>query len=203
MPNRFTVDASQGSWLGRRAFLAGGMSALAAVPAFAQGRTDADATGILRQLAPQDRVGRVPGRAVRRAPRRVVDVTISHGGVREVVRIDLSRRVEITVFFANDSTELGAGAQRALFHLATALRDDILADQNFLVAGHTNTVGDRLYNIELSAGRALAVRNWLVGVGGVGSERLITHGFGPDMLRNPSNPASPVNRRVEIIALDA
>lgn len=203
MPNRFTDDGARGNWICRRAFLAGGLGALAAGPALSQGRTDADATSILRQLAPQDRVGRVPGRPVRRAPRRVVDVTISHGGVREVVRIDLSRRVEITVFFANDSTDLGTGAQRALFQLATALRDDILADQNFLVAGHTNTVGARLYNIELSAGRALAVRNWLVGVGGVGSERLITHGFGPDMLRNAANPASPINRRVEIIALDA
>lgn len=203
MPISFDDEGGRQGLLGRRAFLAGGLSACAAGPAFAQGRTDADATGILRQLAPQDRLGRVPGRTARRAPRRVVDVTISHGGVREVVRIDLSRRVEVTVFFANNSTELGSGAQRALFQLAAALRDDVLADQSFLVAGHTNTVGDRLHNIELSAGRALAVRDWLVRVGGVGPDRLITHGFGPDMLRNPASPASPVNRRVEIIALDA
>jgi flagellar motor protein MotB len=56
--------------------------------------------------------------------------------------------------------------------------------------------------MELSAGRALSVREWLVAIGGIPAGRLLTHGFGPDMLRNASNPTSAVNRRVEIIAID-
>jgi outer membrane protein OmpA-like peptidoglycan-associated protein len=190
--------------LTRRSLIAGAAMLLAG-PALAQGQTDQGATNILRQLAPQDRVGRIGGGGapVRRPARRVVTVVIDHGGVRETVRLDLSRRIEITVFFDNDSTALRTSAQRALFQLASALNNDILADQTFLIAGHTNAVGPRDYNLELSAGRALAVRDWLTSVGGVGGSRLYTHGFGFDMLRNASNPTSPVNRRVEIIALDA
>lgn len=167
----------------------------AAAPALAQ--TDQAATDILRSLAPHDRR---PGGGRRRAAvtRRV---RTRSAGVVQDIEIDLSRRVEVTVFFANDSTELRAGAQNALLRLALALRDPILADQQFLIAGHTNTVGAHDYNVELSHDRAAAVRNWLIAYGQVDGNRLQAHGFGPDMLRNPRNPTSPVNRRVEVIAI--
>lgn len=206
MPS-FDQSQMKGDGLLSRRFFIGTAAAFCAGPAFAQGATDGAATNILRQLAPQDRIGRIGGgggggAVVRRPPRRVVNVTIIHGGVREVVRLDFSRRLEITVFFDIDSTALRAGAQRALFDLAAALRNEILADQTFLIAGHTDAVGSRDYNLDLSAGRAASVRNWLTSIGGVDGGRLYAHGFGPDMLRNAANPASPVNRRVEIIALD-
>jgi outer membrane protein OmpA-like peptidoglycan-associated protein len=200
-----SIRTEAGEPLVSRRWLLAGAATLLASPALAQGRTDQGATNILRQLAPQDRLGRIGGGGapVRRPARRIVTVIIDHGGVRESVRLDLSRRIEITVFFDNDSTDLRTSAQRALFQLASALNNDILADQSFLVAGHTNAVGSRDYNLDLSAGRALAVRDWLTSVGGVPGNRLYTHGFGFDMLRNAANPASPVNRRVEIIGLDA
>lgn len=183
--------------LTRRTF--GGLALIlplvAAMPALAQ--TDQAATDILRSLAPHDRR---PGGARRSAPV-TRHVRTRRGGVSQEIVIDISRRVEVTVFFANDSTELRPGAQNALTRLAIALRDPLLADQSFLVAGHTNTVGDYDYNVELSHARAAAVRNWLISVGGIDGNRLRPHGFGPDMLRNPRNPTSPVNRRVEIIAI--
>lgn len=166
---------------------------LGSVPALAQ--TDQAATNILRSLAPHDRS---PGRRSAPVTRRVR--TRSSGVVQEI-EIDLSRRVEVTVFFANDSAALRPGAQQALLRLAVALRDPILADQRFLIAGHTSQDGDYDYNVALSQDRAASVRNWLMGYGGVDGGRLQPHGFGPDMLRNPRNPYSPVNRRVEIIAI--
>lgn len=169
---------------------------LAAVPALAQ--TDQAATSILRSLAPHDRR---PGGGARRSapvPRRV---RTRSGGVVQEIEIDLSRRVEVTVFFDNDSAALRPGAQQALLRLALALRDPILVDQSFLIAGHTSQDGAYDYNVELSQDRAASVRSWLVGYGGVDGNRLQSHGFGPDMLRNPRNPYSPVNRRVEVIAI--
>lgn len=163
---------------------------LASVPALAQ--TDQAATNILRSLAPHDRS---PGRRSAPVTRRIR--TRSYGEVE----IDLSRRVEVTVFFANNSAALRPGAQQALSRLAVALRDPILADQRFLIAGHTSQDGDYDHNVALSQDRAASVRNWLMGYGGVDGGRLQPHGFGPDMLRNPRNPYSPVNRRVEIIAI--
>lgn len=167
---------------------------LAAVPALAQ--TDQAATNILRSLAPHDRR---PG-ARRSAPvtRRV---RTRSGGVVQEIEIDLSRRVEVTVFFDNNSAALRRGAQQSLLRLALALRDPILADQQFLIAGHTSQDGPYDHNVELSQDRAGAVRDWLISYGEVNGSRLQAHGFGPDMLRNPRDPYSPINRRVEIIAV--
>jgi outer membrane protein OmpA-like peptidoglycan-associated protein len=206
-------DDTHAGLISRRLFVGGALATLTPGWAMAQGRTDSESTNILRQLAPQDRLPQISGQrgggagaarpAPRRPARRVVTVIIRERGIVEEIRVDLSRRVEITVFFDNDSTDLRFSAVRSLNALAVALQDPILADQNFLIAGHTNTVGARDYNVTLSAGRALSVRDWLISAGGVTSNRLYWHGFGPDMLRSPSNPTSPVNRRVEIIALDA
>lgn len=164
---------------------------LAAVPALAQ--TDQAATNILRSLAPHDRR---PGARSAPVTRRIR----TRSGANEIV-IDLSRRVEITVFFDNNSSVLRPGAQQSLMRLAVALRDPILADQRFLIAGHTSQDGPYDHNVALSQDRAAAVRDWLISYGDVSGHRLQVHGFGPDMLRNPRNPFSPVNRRVEIIAV--
>jgi outer membrane protein OmpA-like peptidoglycan-associated protein len=172
---------------------------LGALPAQAQ--TDQGATNILRSLAPHDRVpgsggGRVVVRRTAPVPRRV-----RPRGYGQDVVIDLTRRVEVTVFFDNDSSVLRRGAEATLRRLADALRDPILIDQRFLIAGHTSADGDYDYNVELSRERASVVRDWLVSYGGIDSGRLVAHGFGPDMLRNPRSPYSPVNRRVEVIAI--
>lgn len=172
---------------------------LSAVPALAQ--TDQGATNILRSLAPHDRVpgsggGRVVVRRTAPVPRRV-----RPRGYGQDVVIDLTRRVEVTVFFDNDSSVLRRGAEATLWRLADALRDPILLDQRFLIGGHTSADGDYDYNVELSRERASVVRDWLVSYGGIDSGRLVAHGFGPDMLRNPRSPYSPVNRRVEVIAI--
>jgi outer membrane protein OmpA-like peptidoglycan-associated protein len=172
---------------------------LSAVPALAQ--TDQGATNILRSLAPHDRVpgsggGRVVVRRTAPVPRRV-----RPRGYGQDVVIDLTRRVEVTVFFDNDSSVLRRGAEATLRRLADALRDPILLDQRFLIGGHTSADGDYDYNVELSRERASVVRDWLVSYGGIDSGRLVAHGFGPDMLRNPRSPYSPVNRRVEVIAI--
>jgi outer membrane protein OmpA-like peptidoglycan-associated protein len=171
---------------------------LSAVPALAQ--TDQAATSILRSLAPHDRAQQAGGRVVVRRAAPVRRRVQTRGGYGEI-EIDLSRRVEVTVFFDNDSAALRAGAEATLLRLALALRHPILADQHFLIAGHTSADGAYDYNVELSQERAAAVRNWLVSYGEIASGRLAAHGFGPDMLRNPRNPYSPVNRRVEVIAI--
>lgn len=182
---------------------------LAAVPAVAQ--TDAAATSILRSLAPHDRGqvsgggsssgGSSRGRVAARPRRPVLHRFRTRGGFAQEIEIDLSRRVEVTVFFENNSAELLPSAQSALLRLALALRHPILINEHFLIAGHTSADGDYGHNIELSQDRAAAVRSWLVGYGEIASSRLVAHGFGPDMLRNPRNPYSPVNRRVEVIAI--
>jgi outer membrane protein OmpA-like peptidoglycan-associated protein len=176
----------------RRLILAAGPAALALAATGALAQTDGELTRMLRELAPHDR----PGAARRKAaPRRLV-----LRGQRSVT-VDMSRRVDITVFFDLNSANLRPDARITLLRLGRALNDPILADQNFLIAGHTSADGDYDFNVALSHDRANSVRDWLIAYGDVSSGRLTANGFGPDLPRNPSNPASPVNRRVEVIAL--
>ncbi len=179
--------------LARRSLLVGAPAAalaLCALPAAAQ--TDNELTRVLRELAPHDR----PGAARRRAaPRRLV----LRG--QRAVTVDMSRKVDITVFFDLNSANLRPDARITLLRLARALNNPILADQNFLIAGHTSADGDYDFNVALSHDRANSVRDWLIAYGDVAGGRLTANGFGPDLPRNAANPAAPINRRVEIIAL--
>jgi outer membrane protein OmpA-like peptidoglycan-associated protein len=161
-------------------------------------QSDNEMTRMLRDLAPHDRAP--AGTAPRR--RTAVKRQLRLRGGAGYVTVDISRRVEVTVFFDLNSAELRAGSQIALDRLSQVLNNPILLDQQFLIAGHTSADGDYDFNVALSHDRANSVRNWLIGQGAIASPRLTANGFGPDMLRNPSNPASPINRRVEVIAID-
>jgi outer membrane protein OmpA-like peptidoglycan-associated protein len=151
-------------------------------------------TNILRQLAPHDR--RAAGAPARRAAPR--QLRTRRGGS---VTVDWNRRLEITVFFDVNSAALRPDSRLSLLRLARALNDPLLLGESFIIAGHTSADGDYQFNVELSDERAQSVREWLIAVGEVAAPRLQASGFGPDLLRDSRNPASSVNRRVEIIAL--
>ena len=108
-------------------------------------------------------------------------------------------RVDLEVNFAFGSAELTADAVELLATLAEALEKDRLDDQRFLVVGHTDAVGDQRANQALSEARADAVRRHLVEVHRISPERLKARGCGERMLRDPGDPESPRNRRVEVI----
>lgn len=72
--------------------------------------------------------------------------------------------------------------------------------QNVLIEGHTDTIGDDSYNQELSARRAEAVKLALV-MKGVATERVVTRGLGESSpkVANIGKLARLSNRRIEII----
>jgi outer membrane protein OmpA-like peptidoglycan-associated protein len=179
--------------LGRRAFVLGASALAIAGPAAAQ--TDGDLTRVLRELAPHDRAPRAGGRPRAAAPRQL---RTRSGGT---IIVDYSRKVDITVFFDLNSSEVRPDGRATLLRLGRALNNPILADQTFLIAGHTSADGDYAYNVQLSHDRANSVRDWLIAYAEVAPGRLSANGFGPDLPRNPRQPDSPANRRVEIIAV--
>jgi MYXO-CTERM domain-containing protein len=67
------------------------------------------------------------------------------------------------------------------------------------VEGHTDSKGSRGHNTRLSDRRAAAVREWLVGIGGVDAARLEAHGYGPSqpVADNHTEEGRARNRRVE------
>ncbi|WP_146010336.1 OmpA family protein [Acidimangrovimonas sediminis] len=68
--------------------------------------------------------------------------------------------------------------------------------QVFLVEGHSDAVGDRASNLALSDARAEAAAQVLVQEYGVPPENLVTQGYGESDLKEQTQGASAVNRRI-------
>jgi outer membrane protein OmpA-like peptidoglycan-associated protein len=109
--------------------------------------------------------------------------------------------VDLEIFFAYDSDEIGAEALPPLRTLGQALKDASLADDAFLIAGHTDAKGGQRFNLDLSRRRAEAVRRFLVANFGIAETRLVAKGFGFAHPKNSSAPLSAENRRVQIVNL--
>ena len=102
-----------------------------------------------------------------------------------------------TVQFPSDSNEFSPAAYALLNNIIDiALR---YHDLEILIAGYTDSVGDLVYNKQLSSFRATVVKSYLVGHG-VESERIFVSGMGPDnpIADNDTPEGRQLNRRVEI-----
>ena len=111
--------------------------------------------------------------------------------------------IDLDIRFRIGSAELAASSTHQLDELAAAMRTQALAEQRFRIAGHTDATGSAAYNLVLSRRRAAAVKAYLVDRHGIAAARLETVGWGEDRLKDPLNPDSGVNRRVEVVALGA
>ncbi len=109
--------------------------------------------------------------------------------------------VALDVKFALNSAKLSDDAKDLIKQVALAINSDQLGHSRFLLEGHTDTTGKPDYNLALSKMRANAVRDELITTYNVKPARLQTRGRGQDNLLDPSNPQSPVNRRVLIVNL--
>lgn len=112
--------------------------------------------------------------------------------------------VSLTVQFASGSASLTPAARRALNELGSALSSPDLASFRFLIEGHTDTVGAAGMNLDLSASRAAAVRQYLISQFGIDATRLEAVGRGESdlLIRTPDETPEARNRRVQIINLD-
>jgi outer membrane protein OmpA-like peptidoglycan-associated protein len=109
------------------------------------------------------------------------------------------RTIILTVNFEFDSYVLRPDAVALLVNVASAMTDQSMAGTRFEINGHTDIIGRLDYNIALSQLRAQAVMQFLASRG-VPIANMKPQGFGPLQLLDPAHPASPVNRRVEIVA---
>lgn len=108
----------------------------------------------------------------------------------------------LQVTFDFGRADIGGDGARVLSGIASImLRDSQLVVE---VRGHTDEEGSAVFNQTLSESRALAVRDFLVGLGVPGAQ-LRTAGFGEQipLLRCGSEECRSANRRVEFFTLDA
>jgi OmpA-OmpF porin, OOP family len=109
--------------------------------------------------------------------------------------------VNLSVQFATGSAELTPEAIQTLSSLGRALSDRSLASFRFRIEGHTDTVGTREYNKDLSDRRAAAVVEYLANTFQVDRGRVQAIGLGEDGLLVPTADQTPEarNRRVQVV----
>jgi outer membrane protein OmpA-like peptidoglycan-associated protein len=106
--------------------------------------------------------------------------------------------VHFILYFKSDSVELLPDSEMLLPDIIAAIGQH--AARHISVVGHTDTLGDKRYNLQLSRQRAEAVKNGLV-AGGVAEEILevTSHGEENPVVKTADNVGNAQNRRVEVV----
>ena len=115
--------------------------------------------------------------------------------VKREVR-NLLKKAMSGIQFENGKATIKKNSYKILNDIAKIFIDN--TDYIVEVQGHTDNVGKRDYNIDLSERRAQAVRTYLIEKG-VPATRLSAHGYGPDVpiADNKTKEGRAKNRRVE------
>lgn len=104
-----------------------------------------------------------------------------------------------SITFEFNSDQLTEQGKTTLNELGAALTSEQLQGYGFDLQGHTDAVGSSEYNLALSKRRADSVKRYLTAQFQIDGSRLKTVGKGETDLKDPSQPASEANRRVQII----
>lgn len=109
--------------------------------------------------------------------------------------------VDLEIFFEYNSAQITPKSVAVLDTLGRALSDARLAEDAFLIAGHTDAKGAADYNLALSQRRAESVRQYLIGKFRIDASKLVAKGYASQHLKNAGAPLAAENRRVQIVNL--
>lgn len=112
-----------------------------------------------------------------------------------------SPSIDIEVFFDFNSAAISEKSKASLTSLGVALQDPALKQATVMVAGHTDAKGKATYNQRLSERRAASVRKYLVDSFNVDPNRFVVVGYGPERLKDTTQPFAEINRRVQVVNL--
>ena len=121
--------------------------------------------------------------------------TITAGAPRAAVG-----RADLRVSFVTGSAELTDAGRREAEKFMTALAAPSLAAKKFRIEGHTDSVGSRDFNVDLSKRRAQAVVEYLAAKGADRS-RFNVIGYGFDKPVAGLDASAGANRRVEVVLI--
>jgi len=107
------------------------------------------------------------------------------------------RSSNLSVGFVTGSAALDASGLRQAKALLEALKGPKLTGKKVVVAGHTDNVGNREYNLDLSQRRAQTMVDYLA-QNGVDRATLTAKGYGFDKPLPGTSAANGANRRVEV-----
>src|SRR5579871_1640855 len=110
--------------------------------------------------------------------------------------------IDLEINFDYNSAEISAKSLAAVQALGRALTNPELKGSTFIVAGHTDAAGTDGYNQDLSERRADSIKRYLMDNYHIASPDLVTVGYGKTKLKDPNQPLSEVNRRVQVVNME-
>lgn len=116
----------------------------------------------------------------------------------EALAIQPQPPVHFILYFEKDSTQLRPSSVAMLTDILSTIQAG--QSEHISVVGHSDTLGDKAYNLSLSMRRATAVKQRLVQKGI--DEALIditSHGEENPLVKTADNVSNPKNRRVEVV----
>jgi OOP family OmpA-OmpF porin len=118
-----------------------------------------------------------------------------------VVVTDREIRITQQIHFEFDKDVIRSESYATLDAIAEVMRKN--SEMRIEVEGHTDNRGPANYNVRLSERRAASVRKYLASHG-VGADRLVSHGFGPNrpLVPNDTEQNRALNRRVQFIRIE-
>ncbi|MEZ5471353.1 MAG: OmpA family protein [Marinicella sp.] len=106
--------------------------------------------------------------------------------------------ISLPIQFEFGSAELTNEGAEILSKAAQAMNSPELVMLNFIIEGHTDSIGSKEYNLVLSEKRAQSAKNQLI-LRGVKSDRLVALGYGEQKPIESVDKIDPSQRRVEIV----
>lgn len=107
-------------------------------------------------------------------------------------------RADLVISFDLNSAQLTPEGRRNALVFAQALATPELSGKQFVIAGHTDSLGSNASNLELSRRRAETVAELLVSQG-IDRSRLEVAGYGEARPISGRRASDPANRRVEAV----
>lgn len=107
--------------------------------------------------------------------------------------------IDLEITFDYNSADISKKSMPSVQALGKALTNPDLKGSTFVVAGHTDAIGSEAYNQDLSERRADSIKRYLVDKYSIPGPDLVTVGYGKTKLKDPNNPTSEVNRRVQVV----
>ncbi|MDE2376763.1 OmpA family protein [Bradyrhizobium sp.] len=110
--------------------------------------------------------------------------------------------IDLEITFEYNSAEISPKSLPSVQALGRALSRSDLKGSTFVVAGHTDAAGGEAYNQDLSERRADSIKRYLVEKYNIPATDLVTVGYGKSKLKDPSQPMSEANRRVQVVNME-
>ena len=130
--------------------------------------------------------------------------SLSLGEREQIAEIASTKpKIDLEIQFDYNSADISKTSLTAVQELGKALSNPSLKGSTFVVAGHTDAVGSEPYNLDLSERRADTIKHYLVEKYGIAGNDLVTVGYGKTKLKDAGNPTAPINRRVQVVNMDA